>query len=155
MCAYASIVRNMKFLNIDCNKRMNIHTRTKCVFRGIFTSDNTPFFSRPMAVRFFVIDGTSADSFHDVDKTADEEFLFPCMSRDERKCRRAAIDPARAAPAPNADQSAIHYHLRELQFLRCTNSAAEAMHIKLGESIHGASKRLSLVQIMVILIRKY
>lgn len=63
------------------------------------------------------------------------------MSRDERKCRRAAIDPAWAAPAPNADQSAIHYHLRELQFLRCTNSASGAMHVKTG------AKRLSFVQV--------
>jgi len=34
------------------------------------------------------------------------------MSRDERKCRRAAIDPVRAAPALNANQSAIYYRLR-------------------------------------------
>lgn len=76
------------------------------------TIDNALFFQRHVAACSFLIDETSADSFHDVDKTANEEFLFPRMSRDERKCRRAAIDPVRAAPVLNANQSAIYYRLR-------------------------------------------
>lgn len=84
-------------------------------------------------VRFFLVDGTSADSFRDVDKTADEEFLFPRMSRDERKCRRAAIDPATAAPASNANQSAsYHPHERTATLLRRANCAIKTVPISLN-----------------------
>lgn len=111
-CASVCNLELLEDIN-NANKKMESgpsFSRSSCTF----ATDNALFFLHRASWQNFrpVFDGTSADSFHDVDKTADEEFLFPRVSRDERKCRRAAIDPARAAPAPDANQSAIHYHLR-------------------------------------------
>jgi len=65
-----------------------------------------------------------------------------------------AIDPALATPASNADQSAIHHHLRDLQFLGCTNSASRTKHVKNSWSIYFLPDYLDLQTIKLIKIRE-
>lgn len=86
---------NLKPPDINANEEMRFRSPFSRALLVISRARQRALLSPHRTVARFspVFDGTSANSFRDVDKTADEEFLFPRMSRDERKCRRAAIDP--------------------------------------------------------------
>lgn len=118
---------NLKRADISANEGMGFRStfsRASCNF----APDNALFLlHRTFPPRFSsrVRRHVRADSFHDVDKTADEEFLFPRMSRDERKCRRS-----RPSIPLGPHLLPTQINLRSAINLRRTNSAIGAARVK-------------------------